>query len=253
MRERGYRHMPVTSGDELRGRRLAARPDAGRPDRAGRRAPRPEGRGRRRHRGRRRPRARGLLPLPPVLGGRPRRAPAARGRVAADDRRRAAGRRPPSGTPSSPRSRPLRAIPPRTVDGAARDRRCERAAGRAAHGAVAGRRRSRTAPEHRHRRGSSAAPTRCSSAPSPRRCCPPCTGCATGLDAGAAAGRPRLRRELPVDAHRRRADARARPRGRAVPDLDHRPRLQRIDVHGAGRRVDGRRPRRMRRRRRSGH
>ena len=44
-------------------------------------------------------------------------------------------------------------------------------------------------------------------------------------------------------------DGRARPGGRAVPDLDDRPRVQRVDVHGPGDHVDRRRPRRRGRRR----
>ena len=102
--ERGYRHMPVTEEASWSGVRVAARPHAGGRDRSARGTPRAEGRGRRRHRGGRRARRRGLLPLPPVLGDRAGRAAAARGRVAADDRRRPAGDAKPSGTSSPPRS-----------------------------------------------------------------------------------------------------------------------------------------------------
>ena len=55
--------------------------------------------------------------------------------------------------------------------------------------------------------------------------------------------RARVRGELPVHAQRHGADARARARGRAVPDLDDRPRVQRVDVHGPGDHLDRRGPR----------
>ena len=211
-----------------------------------------EGRRRHRDRNRRRARPRRLLPLPPVLGDRPGRAAPARGRVAPavrgrapDDRRRAgrvrrrdpaAARDPrPTSPPCCRRSRtagehftPLDALrtavsltaasegfqPCLDIDqpDAARQRHADQRAG-----------------AHVRHRALPAAPRRRSrSTPHPEL---------------------RLRGELPLHAHRRGAGARARAGDRAVPDLDDRPRLQRLDVHRAGRGLDRRRPRRGGRRR----
>ena len=62
-------------------------------------------------------------------------------------------------------------------------------------------------------------------------------------------GRPRVRRQLPLHDRRRRARPRPGPCHRAVPDPRHRPRLQRVDVRGPCGHLDRRRPRRGRGRR----
>ena len=54
--------------------------------------------------------------------------------------------------------------------------------------------------------------------------------------------RARLRRQLPVDDHRRAARPRRGPGGRAVPDPHDRPRFQRVDVHRPGHHLHRRRP-----------
>ncbi len=64
-----------------------------------------------------------------------------------------------------------------------------------------------------------------------------------GRGADRAAIRPGPLRQLPLHAHGRGGGSRARPRDRGVHDLDHRARLQRLDVHGARRDVDRRRRR----------
>ena len=60
--------------------------------------------------------------------------------------------------------------------------------------------------------------------------------------------RPRLRRQLPLDAPWRGGAPRARPGGGAVPDPHHRPRLQRLHLHRPGHRLHRRRPGRRRHR-----
>ena len=103
-------------------------------------------------------------------------------------------------------------------------------------------RRARVAPHARHRRGRAAGPgaavVRRGADDHGRR-----------LQPGRRAGRRWSRRrdlaergELPVDGHGRRADAATRPCRRAVPDPHHRPRVQRVDVHGPGDHLDRRRP-----------
>ena len=145
------------------------------------RCPGAEGRRRRRHRGRRRPRPGGLLPLPPVLGRRPGRAPTARGRLAPADRRRPA--RPPTAERDAFAAEvaPLRALPAGVVARAAGDRRCvEQPARRPPHGALALAAEPGHAPDHRHRRRAAPRAMPCSCAPSRRRCCAPCTAWPTG-------------------------------------------------------------------------
>ena len=64
-----------------------------------------------------------------------------------------------------------------------------------------------------------------------------------GPRAGRAARRPALRRQLPLHADRFEAEPERGPRHRAVPDLDDRPRLQRLHLHRPGRRLHRRRRR----------
>ena len=70
-----------------------------------------------------------------------------------------------------------------------------------------------------------------------------------GLEPVAPHPDARLRRQLPLHDAGRGAGAGVRGRGREVPHLDDRPRLQRVDVHRARHHVDRRRPRRGGRRR----
>jgi CBS domain-containing protein len=66
---------------------------------------------------------------------------------------------------------------------------------------------------------------------------------AHNLGAGRPVVEPRARfverGQLPVDGDGIRAHSRARPRRRAVPDPHHRPRVQRLDLHGPRHHVDG--------------
>ena len=119
----------------------------------------------------------------------------------------------------------------------------------AAHRGVAVRRRARLPAVARHRRARRCTTTRSSTcAVVPTLICR-AVAPAAGPRTRRAARRARLRRELPVHDARRGAGARARGRGREVPHLDDRPRLQRVDVHRARDHVDRCRPRRRGRRR----
>ena len=256
--ERGYRHIPVVVGDELKGiismrdlMALAHLRPADEPPRPG--ARRAQGRGGRPDRARRRPRDRGLLPLPPVRGARPGRDAHLRGRRPPADRRRAPHPRR-AGRGRRRAARRSATCPPTVLDALRADRRRRSrtpvAALRTAisllgrrrglpasldldHDAAAGRRAAS------HRRGAHAH----------RRAAPP----AQRRRADRAARRPRLRGQLPLHDRRRGARPGSGPGHRAVPDPRHRPRLQRIDVRRPGGHVDRRRPRRGRGRRARRH
>ena len=155
---------------------------------------------------------------------------------------------------SSPRSAPLREIPPTVAAvlpaiAPAGERSCPLDA--LAHRRVAGRRGARLPAVARRRPRRAAATTRCSVCAVIPTLIMALYRLRHGLEPIAPASRPRLRGQLPLHAQRRGARPRPRPRRRAVPDLHHRPRLQRVDVHGAGHHLDRRRPRRRGRRRRS--
>ena len=206
-----YRHLPVVEGGPLRRRRVAARPHGRGAHPARRRGERrrpgrARGRGGGRDDDRRRARQGGLLPLPAVLGGRAGRDALPRGRLASPVPRRAprrgrlGGIRRRGAAPAHPAAGP--------AHGAARHRTARRTARRAAHRRLAPGGRARLAPDPRHR-------CRRALRPGPRalrgRADHPGRGvpAAAGPGAPRAARRPRLRRQLPVHADRRRAE---RPR-----------------------------------------
>ncbi len=103
---------------------------------------------------------------------------------------------------------------------------------RAAHRALAARRGRghashvrRRSGDHPHQRD----PAGCRDAGADRRSVPR----VTRAGAGRAARRPRARGQLPLDDRRRGPRSASRACRGAVPDPRHRPRLQRVDVHGA--------------------
>ncbi|CAA9566283.1 MAG: Citrate synthase (si), partial [uncultured Thermomicrobiales bacterium] len=250
---------PPAGGGRGRARwhHLDPRPDQAGADPAGgqaryRGAARSEGGGRRGDGDRRRARAGGVLSLPPVQRDRAQRAAPAGGRLAPDVRGRTplagpAGRLPGGDAPAArhpggPRAHPARDRPRRGA---------LRAAPGVADGHLPPRRRRGLPAGARHRRRHAARPgaARLRAHPDPPRGALPAQ---PGAGAGGSAPRAPLRRQLPLHADRRGADRGARLGDRALPDLDDRPRLQRLHVHRAGdhlhrggpRRGGGRRDRR---------
>ena len=247
--ENGYRHIPVVEDGELRRHRVDARPGAHRPDPPGRgarspRCPGAQGCDRRRDRDRRRPRPRRLLPLPPVHGVElcEKRSLEdvwhllVRGRAADCRRARGVRRRDPAVAGHPDAVRPL--LPAIAAAGDALQRRSTRCAPRCRQRRVARASGRRLDVDHATLRAN--AMRMCAVIPTlhhravpvaPR---PGADRCRTPSSVTRANYLYMLTGEAP--------GARRGPRRRAVPDLDHRPRVQRLDVHRAGRRVDRCRP-----------
>ena len=202
---------------------------------------------------RRRPRPRRLLPLPPVQRGRPRGdalarrrlAPDVRGRAAARSRERDAFARATSRRCARSRRRSTAALPEIARLG---DRRA--AARHAAHHGLAARRDTSASSRRSTSTPRSCASRRCGCA----RSCPTLLTAIYRLQHGLEPIDPdpelayaanylymMQRRRCPTPEHA--------ARGREVPHLDDRPRLQRVDVHRPRDHLDRRRPRGRGRRR----
>ncbi len=188
--------------------------------------------------GGRRAGARGLLPLPPVQRGRAGRSAPARGRVVPPLR----------GAPAQcGRARGLRGRGGAAAPGAGRHRRPAPGSGRVEHdghggssvGHVDGRRGrglQADAGHHPCRAASQRTADVCGHA-DPDHGHPPAS---VGTAADRSPRGPRLRRQLPVDAHGRGVRRGPRSGRRAVPDHHDRPRVQRFDLHGPGHLLLGR-------------
>ena len=179
--------------------------------------------------------------------------PQLRGRLVPDGPRGAARRRR-SSRPSRAETAALRTLPDGRAGRAARDRPCRcalRPARRAAHRAVAARRDGRASGRCTTSTPTAAAPTRSPPAPAVPTLLTALHRLGQGLRARRAARR--------ISAYAANylymltgvgAGAGTGAGDRAVSDLHHRPRLQRLDLHRTGHRLDRRRPRGLPRRRR---